>query len=180
MSVKREILHLVRGARYALRFCGRPIRVHPSTWISPRAVFRVCGGGSITIGRNCEIHPFAMLLTYGGDIHIGDDCSVNPFTIIYGHGGVRIGDGTRIAAHTVVIPGNHTPGTDIQAVKDAPVISRGIVIGRNVWIGAGSRILDGVEIGPNAVVGAGSVVTRPVPAGVTVAGVPARLLGPDR
>ena len=140
----------------------------------------MCGGGTITIGRNCEIHPFAMLLTYGGDIRIGDDCSVNPFTIVYGHGGVSIGDGVRIAAHTVVIPANHTPGTDGQAVKDAPVIARGIVIGNNVWIGAGSRILDGVEIGPNAVIGAGSVVTRPVPAGATVVGVPARLLEPSR
>lgn len=180
MSLKRGFLHLLRRAGYALRFGGRPIRVHPSAWISPRAVIRVCGGGSITIGRHCEIHPFAMLLTYGGDIRIGDDCSVNPFTVLYGHGGLAIGDGTRIAAHTVVIPANHTPGTDVQAVKDAPVIARGIVIGRNVWIGAGSRILDGVEIGANAVIGAGSVVTRAVPSGTTVVGVPARAVEPDR
>lgn len=115
-------------------------------------------------------------MTYGGDISIGDNCSINPFSIVYGHGGVRIGNGVRIAAHTVVIPANHTPGSDEQPVHRAPVVSLGIIIGDQVWIGAGARILDGVHIGRNAVVGAGSVVTRPVPANATVAGVPARVI----
>ena len=76
-----------------------------------RSMVRVCNGGTITIGKGCEIHPFAMLLTHGGDIQLGDNCSVNPFTIIYGMGGTQIGNGVRIAAHTVIVPENHNPGT---------------------------------------------------------------------
>lgn len=117
-----------------------------------------------------------MLMTYGGDIEIGDDCSINPFTIVYGHGGVRIGKGVRIACHSVIIPANHPTPDDQTALHSAPLTARGIVIGDNVWIGAGARILDGVQIGANAVVGAGSVVTRPVPANSTVAGVPAAVI----
>ena len=86
----------------------------------------MCGGGSVTIGRNCEIHPLAMILTYGGEIRIGDDCSLNPFSIVYGHGGVRIGNGVRIAAHTVVIPANHTPGDERQPLRLAPVTAQGV------------------------------------------------------
>lgn len=117
-----------------------------------------------------------MIMTYGGDICIGDDCSLNPYSIVYGHGGVRIGNGVRIAAHTVIIPANHTAVAEGQILREAPLTARGIQIDDNVWLGAGSRILDGVRIGRNAVVGAGSVVTKPVPADTTVAGVPARVI----
>lgn len=47
----------------------------------------------------------------------------------------------------------------------------------NVFIGSNSTILYDVRIGPNAIVAAGSVVTKDVPPGVVVAGVPARVIG---
>ena len=49
-------------------------------------------------------------------------------------------------------------------------------IGRRASIGSGAVILCGITIGEGALVGAGAVVTRDVPAGGIVAGVPARLL----
>lgn len=52
--------------------------------------------------------------------------------------------------------------------------SQPIVIGNNVWIGAGAIVLPGVTIGDNAVVGAGSVVTKNVEANTVVAGDPAK------
>jgi hypothetical protein len=50
------------------------------------------------------------------------------------------------------------------------------VIGDRVWIGCGATVLSGVSIGDGAVVGAASVVTADVPAGVVVAGTPARVI----
>ena len=47
----------------------------------------------------------------------------------------------------------------------------------NVFIGSNSTVLYDVRIGPNAVVAAGSVVTKDVPPGTVVAGVPARVIG---
>ena len=50
-------------------------------------------------------------------------------------------------------------------------------IHRGVMIGAGAKILGNIEVGHCARIAAGSVVIKPVPNNVTVAGVPAKVVG---
>ena len=50
------------------------------------------------------------------------------------------------------------------------------VIGNNVFIGAGAKIIGRIHVGDGAAVGANAVVTKDVPAGAAVAGVPARVV----
>ena len=107
---------------------------------------------------------------------MGDHCSVNPFTILYGGGGLSIGTGVRIAAHTVIIPSNHTAGDEKTPLYMKDVSAKGIEIGDYAWIGAGCQILDGVRIGRHAIIGAGSVVTSSIPDNATAVGVPARVI----
>lgn len=54
--------------------------------------------------------------------------------------------------------------------------SKPVVIGRNVWLAAGSMVLKGVRIGDNAVVGAGAIVASNVPDNAVVFGNPARVI----
>lgn len=51
-----------------------------------------------------------------------------------------------------------------------------VVLKRGCYLGAGSLLLPGVTVGEGAVVAAGAVVTRDVPAGTVVGGVPARVI----
>lgn len=51
-----------------------------------------------------------------------------------------------------------------------------IVLGRNVWVGANSTILQGVAVGDNAIIAAGAVVTKDVAANTVVGGVPAKYI----
>ena len=51
-----------------------------------------------------------------------------------------------------------------------------VVIGNNVWLAAGAKVMPGVTIGDNAVVAAGAVVTKDVPANAIVGGVPAKIM----
>jgi serine O-acetyltransferase len=50
------------------------------------------------------------------------------------------------------------------------------LIGNDVYIGAGAKILGPVTIGDGAIIGANAVVIDDVPAGATAVGVPARIV----
>jgi acetyltransferase-like isoleucine patch superfamily enzyme len=58
------------------------------------------------------------------------------------------------------------------------IVAAPIVIQRNVWLAAGATVLQGVTVGEDSVVAAGAVVTRDVPPGMLVAGVPAQVVRP--
>ena len=70
----------------------------------------------------------------------------------------------------------HDMGTLVFPEKNF-VICGNITVGNNVVFGMNSMIMPGVKIGDNVIVGAGSIVTKDVPSGVVVAGVPARIIG---
>lgn len=155
---------------------GKSIEIGVGTDISRNVTISTAHGGTIKIGTNCQIGDYSMLLTYGGHISIGNDCSINPFCILYGHGGLNIGNMVRIAAHTVIIPANHSFEDFDVPIMYQPESRKGINIGNDVWIGSGVRLLDGITIGRGSVVAAGSVVTKSVPDFSVVAGVPARVI----
>ncbi|MFO7562926.1 MAG: acyltransferase [Enhygromyxa sp.] len=135
----------------------------------PRRPVRL--GDRVTIGAEAFLH---------GPISLADDVSVNPrVSMDGGRAGIVIGEGTRIATGATIYAFNH--GLDPRAtIREQAVTSRGVVIGRDVWIAAGAGITDGVSIGDHAVVGMGAVVTRDVPAWAIVGGVPARVIGDRR
>lgn len=65
---------------------------------------------------------------------------------------------------------------DAVEIAPAATLCGEIRVGLNAWICAGATVLPRLVIGADAIVGAGAVVTRDVPDGVTVVGVPAKPL----
>ena len=111
---------------------------------------------------------------------LGSDVSINPGARLDGgRKGLVVGDGTRIASGAAIYAFDHGLRPD-RDIREQPVRSRGIRIGRDVWIGANAGITDGVRIGDHAVVAMGAVVTRDVPEWAIVAGVPAVVVGDRR
>ncbi len=149
-----------------------------------------CIAPDVKLGRDVRIHKFVNL--YGCDI--GDETRIGTFVEI--QKGVKIGARCKIQSHTFICEGvtiedevfvghnvnflnDRYPAATTSAGRlktDAEWTLERILIKRRAAIGTAAVIMPGVIIGENAVVGAGAVVTKSVPDGAVVAGVPARMV----
>ena len=116
----------------------------------------------VRIGEGCEIYKTA---NFGSE----------PYLITIGNH-VRINAGVHLVTHDggcwVLRDKNAGYGEEfLNADCFGP-----ITIEDNVHIGTNAIIMPGVHIGRNAIVGCGAIVTRDVPSGMVVAGVPARVI----
>jgi len=115
------------------------------TLIHPRATV----SSSVRVGAGSVVFPAVVL---GAGVTVGDNAVVYSAAVAEHE--------CRIADHVYISPG--------------AILSGAVTVEVGGFIGSGAVILPGVTIGKQAVVAAGAVVTADVPAGATVAGVPAR------
>lgn len=105
-----------------------------------------------------------------GKVKIGNNVVIMNGCLMMASGGITIEDNTMLAANVQLISNNH----DLE--HRSVITCLPIHIKKNCWIGAGATILRGITIGENSVVGAGSIVTKDVPDNVIVAGNPAKVI----
>ena len=146
----------------------------------------------ISIGDNVSIVSSSMrcssaslyantkLRTYSpsSKIIIEKNAGLNGTSITARSRTVRIGEGAMIAPNCMIVDSDfHSFWPPDKRIADPGLENdRDVVIGKNVWIGAGCIILKGAVIGENSVIGAGSIVTRAIPANVIAAGNPAKVI----
>lgn len=153
------------------------VEIGAGCFIAPDAQLFAEPGRTLVIGEGSSI---ASDVFVHGPVVLGKNVSLNTGVCLDGgRAGIRIGDGTRIASGTAIYAFDHALDP-ARPIRDQPVISRGIVIGADVWVGANAGVTDGVTIGDHAVIGMGAVVTKDVAAYAIVGGVPARVLGDRR
>ena len=111
---------------------------------------------------------------FGRNLRFGHQVFVNTGCFFMDRGGITIGDDVFIGPKVQLITTNHGTAPSQRRVT----VSRPIVIGRNVRLGAGVIVLPGVTIGENSIIGAGSVVNHDIPANVIAAGSPAKVIKP--
>jgi acetyltransferase-like isoleucine patch superfamily enzyme len=124
-------------------------------------ILHTLGGGKIEIGDHSGAS--AVVISSRSSVKIGRYCNIGGNVRIYDH------DFHSLDAETRRGP-----------LDSGHCVTKPIIIGDDVFIGAESIILKGVNIGDGAIIGAGAVVTRNIPAGGIAVGNPAQLLKSQR
>ena len=130
------------------------------------------------VAHGCWTHGFKWLGRWvsqfsrwvtGIEIHPGAKLGERVF---FDHAmGVVVGETAEIGDGCTIYQGVTLGGTSLyKGTKRHPTL------GRDVVIGAGAKVLGGFTVGDGAKVGSNAVVTRPVPAGATAVGIPARII----
>lgn len=132
---------------------------------------------NLIVGKKTRISSFVKIKVTYGFIRIGENCTINSFCFIDADkGGVKIGDNVLIGPHVGIHGSNYNYELRDIFIINQKIVSKGIRIEDDVWIGSHSTILDGVTIGKGAVIGAGAVVTKDIPPYSVAVGVPAKVI----
>lgn len=153
-----------------------------ATAVGPRV--RVWGhpiirnGGTMCIGERCRLNSTTTRLELvtgrEGTLEIGKRVFINYGCSIGATQSIRIGDDCTIGTYVIIMDNDYhclEPDRRNEMPPSAP-----ITLEQNVWLGARVIVLRGVTIGANSVIGAGSVVTSNIPPNVVAAGMPARVI----
>lgn len=156
--------------------------------IAPTAIIRQGIGAVLEIGAGSLVGDYTLLdlevdpslgAAAAARLIIGRRTAINEFNNVRAaHGEICIGDNCIIAQYVSIIAANHGRVRSVPMRDQPPDLDRHhVVIGDDVWVGAGAVILPGVTVGSGSIVGAGAVVTRDVAPGQIVGGVPAKVVG---
>jgi len=126
-----------------------------------------------SIGTGSRIGPFVEIQRGAA---IGERCKIQSHTFVCT--GVHIDDEVFVGHGVVFVNDRRPRATNDHGVlqSDSDWELEPTFVERGASIGSGAIIMAGVRVGSGALVGAGAVVTKDVPPGETVAGVPARAL----
>lgn len=160
------------------RLSGSPVRLQPVLFM---------GLGEIIVGNNVEFGWPTSASFYSGYCHVeartegsriefGDGARVNNSAFIKSEGpGIRIGPRALLGSFVEIFDSDFHELHPDRRHGGEPRTGE-VVLENNVFIGDGAKILKGVTIGADSVIGAGSVVTSSIPTGVIAAGNPAHVI----
>ena len=163
--------------------CGKDIHIGKDfSIIGPR---NISIGNSFYAGRNLKLQTWEK---YNGEdtgvkpsLEIGNNVSIMDNALISCMNSISIGDGVLFGDNVLICDNSHGNLNDISELHISPIFRRlyskkGIIIGKNVWIGRNACIMPGVTIGDGVIIGANAVVTKDIPAYCVAVGVPAKII----
>lgn len=174
--LKRFVLRIKPGTQIAIgkesKISGNGVlffNTNKPESFKAKCFFELRDSATIYVGNKNYFHYGTDICVFENGILELHGCSLNAYSQIRCKRRISIGEGTIISRNVQIWDSDHHEFNQESDDKE-------VEIGQHVWIGAGAMILKGVHIGNGAVIAAGAVVNKDVPAGVLVAGVPAKVI----
>jgi len=148
----------LRKYREAARIACAKYSTHPSKGNMRHItrLFKAFGSAILEPGFQCD---------YGLNITIGENFYANFHCVLLDSASIMIGDNVLLGPAVHIYTATHPK--DIQDRRDGICSARPVMIGNDVWIGGGAKILAGVTIADGAIIGANAVVTKNIATGET-------------
>lgn len=151
---------VVWGRNVSLRHPGN-IQIGDRVAIDDDCLLDAKGAGDegIKIGDDVLIARASIIQGKCAPITIGDRCVIGGQCFLGSAGGITLGNSVLMGGQCYIGGGrNRTEERHILMI-DQGVYSKGpVIIGDDVWVGAGAIIMDGVKIGNGCVIGSGAVI----------------------
>ena len=145
--------------------------------IKRTAEFRLADGAVLEVDNNSTIQDFSyfQLTLPHPKVYIGKNTVIGRSNIITAKNLIRIGNNVLIGSDVQIIDHGHGIARN-ALIRDQQALIGEVIIGDDVWIGVGAKILMNVHIGTGAVIGANAVVISDIPDYGIAVGVPARVI----
>lgn len=144
--------------------------------VSKGCILYIAEGGILELGHNCIFDRYVEIAVYpGAKLTIGDYCYFGHGSVVACAESITIGSETMVGDLVSIRDMNHyrVPGV---AIRKTGIETLPIVIGKNCWLGSKATLVAGCGIADDVTVGANTVVTNHFKSGITIAGVPAKVI----
>jgi acetyltransferase-like isoleucine patch superfamily enzyme len=142
-------------------------------------VVAVAEGARVEFGEGCAIGAGTRISVRAGTVRIGAGAVLGERCRLVAHAGIEIGEGALLGDEAVVMDFDHRYADVERPVRLQGIVADPVRIGAGARVGARAAIQRGIAVGERAQVAPLAVVTRDVPPGAIVGGVPAQTVSPS-
>lgn len=141
--------------------------------VSPKAEIDL--SENLQLAPGCVVSSFTKIKASDGKLIVGERSSFEfGCFVASGQAGISIGKNCMVGPNVSIIGNSYNYNKKGVNLEDLGKTSKGVKIGDNVWIGAGSVILDGSEIGDDTIIVANSLINRKYKGSEILQGSPAK------
>lgn len=166
-------LYVEPGARFHLAAGKAALHIGPRCRIYSGVLFRL--RGTMLVGPGCEFRQDISLNVKGTLRFVGRNV-LGKGAMVHADDDMLWEFGACVADYVTVLDTHHDLDGSLVQMLDQGVTAVPITMGAASFVGSKGSVMPGVRLGRAAVAAAGSVVTKDVPDGAVVAGVPAKVI----
>lgn len=176
-TMKRVFVHYSSTIKCRSRiFSMQNLSIDRGCYIDALSLKGISFGNNVSIGKYTTIECTGTLKSLGKGLKVGSRVGLGTHGFFGCAGGIEIGDDTIFGNYVSLHSENHNFQDRNIPIRLQGVKRKGIIIGKDCWIGAKVTILDGTVIGDGCIVAAGAVVRGYIPPYSIIGGIPAKVI----